>query len=123
MNPINPYHSDYLEVIRQTGHWKQFIEWKTKIAQITLSYDNISLWDFAVLNLYTKESLPTEKNSKKHLKWFWEPAQYNKNYGSLMLSQILDINCIKVPKERNIAIFVNDISQYKKELSNKNSVY
>ena len=109
---INAYHSDYLEVIKQTGLWNLFLQWKAKIAKITLDFNDVSLWDFALVNQYTIESPPKNgiKNSK--IEWFWEPAHYNKNYGNLMLSQMYKTTCSNM----NIGLQVENIDKYNKQL-------
>ena len=122
---INPYHSDYLEIVRQTGHWKLFTEWKKKIAQTTFGFNNVTLWDFALVNEFTTEQPPPEGTTNTKINWFWEPAHYNKNYGDLILGQILDetddkgiVSGIKVT---NISHYIKMLNKQEFLLKSSNS--
>ncbi len=87
---INPYHVDYLTLIALSSRWQEFEQWKRQLQHLAKTHD-VDLWDFAVLNDFTRESLASAEN--RTLKWFWEPAHYKSAYGHLMLRQLLDAPC------------------------------
>ena len=89
---INPYHANYLALIALSGRWPEFEQWKYQLQRLANEH-GVDLWDFAVFNDYTQESLPVERNSKRTLYWFWEPAHYKAKYGDLMLRQLLGASC------------------------------
>lgn len=89
---INPYHSDYLATIQMTGSWRQFLSWKKYLTQIAEEFE-VPLWDFSGFNDMSTIQPPVIGDTKTLLKWFWEPAHYRKEYGDLMLGQMLDASC------------------------------
>jgi hypothetical protein len=89
---INPYHSDYLSTIQMAGLWGQFLLWKKYLTHISAEF-GIPLWDFSGLNEKNIIQPPVIGNTKTRLKWFWEPAHYRKEYGDLMLEQMLGASC------------------------------
>lgn len=86
---VNPYHADYQRVIWQSHLWPLFAEWKRLLAQRYAGQRDVEVWDFSLLNAYTTELPPPKGDRVSMLKWFWEPAHYRAELGSLMLSQML----------------------------------
>jgi hypothetical protein len=89
---INPYHSDYLTIIRQAGKWDQFLLWKRQLTKLAEEF-NAPLWDFSGFNYLSNIQPPETADKKALLQWFWEPAHYRKQYGNLMLTQMLNAPC------------------------------
>jgi len=89
---INPYHSDYLTIIRLAGLWNQFLLWKKQLTKLAEEF-NIPLLDFSGFNEFSNLQPPELGDKKTLLQWFWEPAHYRKQYGNLMLSQMLNTSC------------------------------
>lgn len=89
---INPYHVDYLTVIRETARWSQLDDWKAILAGIARR-QRIPLWDFNAINRYTTEAPPDRGDRRRTVQAFWEPAHYRPEYGELMLSAMLGSNC------------------------------
>jgi len=93
---INPYHVDYLNIIREAGLWQQFQTWKNYLAEIARETGS-ELWDFSKLDPRKQENVETLRRGQA-LQWFWEPAHYRRALGRLMLSQMLDgFDSIDVP--------------------------
>ncbi|WP_022948524.1 hypothetical protein [Methylohalobius crimeensis] len=91
---INPYHAEYLELIRQSGHWPLFERWKQLIVRLVTQEYQATLWDFSNFNRYTTEKPPPTGDLVKELKWFWEPAHYRDELGQLILQTMLrDFGC------------------------------
>lgn len=89
---INPYHSDYLSSIHLAGLWDQFLLWKKKLTYLASEFD-VPLWDFSGFNELSNAQPPVIGDYKNILRWFWEPAHYRREYGDLMLSQMLNRAC------------------------------
>jgi hypothetical protein len=89
---INPYHSDYLTLIKISGKWPIFEEWKRQITSIADKYA-IPLWDFNTIDQYSTESPPLPGNKNSQLQWYWEPAHYRRELGDLMLASMLNRDC------------------------------
>jgi hypothetical protein len=86
---VNPYHDDYQRVIWQAQLWPLFAEWKRLLAQRYAGVPGVEVWDFSLLNGYTTEPPPPAGDRSSMLRWFWEPAHYRAELGTLMLSQML----------------------------------
>jgi len=89
---INPYHSDYLETIEIAGLWEHFLLWKKQLTYLAAEFA-VPLWDFSSYNELTNIQPPVIGDNKSILRWFWEPAHYRKEYGDLILSQMLNGAC------------------------------
>ncbi len=92
---INPYHSDYLYLIRTTGQWPLFEAWQRQLAKLVVEND-VLLWDFNAVSAYTTEQ-PHADTHAPELEWFWEPAHYRKELGDLMLASMLERACVADP--------------------------
>ncbi|MGR9051148.1 MAG: hypothetical protein ACU84J_00725 [Gammaproteobacteria bacterium] len=92
---INPYHYSYLEVIRDSGYWHQFEDFKRGLKNVVDRYgkNNIRLWDFSLYSAYTVSPIP-RKGGKVGSKWFWEPSHYKSTLGDIMLAEMFGTNCL-----------------------------
>jgi len=89
---INPYHVEYLELIRLAGLWPEFQEWIAEI--VARSRDPqalLALWSFNEVNVATAAEAPI--NRGEVLEWFWEPAHYRAEYGVRLLPRLLGREC------------------------------
>lgn len=89
---INPYHSEYLLLLDSAGHWPLFEQWKTQLVQTAALYDS-PVWDFSTFDYHATELVSELPDKNKSLRWFWEPAHYRQELGTLMLSQMLEAPC------------------------------
>ncbi|HIE55709.1 MAG TPA: hypothetical protein EYP90_11105 [Chromatiaceae bacterium] len=89
---MNPYHLAYLTIIHSKGHWEAFEEWKRQLSRIA-AQNGVTLWDFALINELTTEPFPPVAEKAAVMHWFWEPAHYRKEFGNLMMSQMLKQRC------------------------------
>ena len=94
---INPYHSDYLARIKLAGLWDQFLLWKQELTYL-VAEQGVLLWDFSGFNELSNEQPPALADKQTVLAWFWEPAHYRRQYGDMMLSQMLALSCHSSPK-------------------------
>lgn len=89
---INPYHADYLTALELAGWWPDFDQWKRQLTRLS-EESGVELWDFSAINEFSVEQPPPMDDRKTLLKWFWEPAHYRREFGNLMLSNLLQKNC------------------------------
>ena len=123
---INPYHAEYLTAIDIGQKWRLLEQWKRIMVELTDQYDDVALWDFNQFNEYATERPPERGETGKMLRWFWEPAHYNKRLGDLMLANMLQTECgpadgklvgsILTEKsiEQHLANMRSDLDQYKR---------
>lgn len=93
---VNPYHVDYLILVKMSGYWPLFEEWKRELTAIAAEFE-VPLWDFNTVDTYSTESPPPPHDRRSMLRWFWEPAHYRKELGDLMLASMLDRDCGGIP--------------------------
>lgn len=95
---INPYHIDYLSAIYSNGLWEQFEQWKLRLLEIADAH-HVPLWDFSIITRYNSEPAPASDVETDGLMWFWEPAHYKREVGSLMLASMVPGWCEQMPEE------------------------
>lgn len=93
---VNPYHAEYLDVLREAGLASAFLQWKKQLAQAADDFNTATLWDFAVRHRYTTEPVPAPGVKGIALRWFWEPAHYRAELGEVMLAQMTGRSCAAV---------------------------
>jgi hypothetical protein len=92
---IYPYHAHLLEIIRITGHWPAFEEWKRAITEIVASESHlqktssISLWDFSGFNEITTEKIPSKADRVSKMRWYWEAGHFKSTLGDIILTRVL----------------------------------
>jgi len=91
---IYPYHADFLEIIRITGHGAAFEGWKRALVmagEAPVRGDKaIPLWDFSQLNEITGESVPARGDRQSSMRWYWEAGHFKRELGDLVLDRVLD---------------------------------
>jgi hypothetical protein len=92
---INPYHYSYLHVLKETGHWQNFLNWKEELALLADKHKRIEFYDFSLFNQYTTEIMNLN-TPRKPMNWFWEPAHYRPEYGDMILNA-MDNNISNYP--------------------------
>lgn len=90
---INPFHVDYLAVIRDAGLGPEMAAWKRALTRIAMADDAVTLWDFTTFSSLASER-PAAKRGAPPLKWFWEPAHYRATLGELMLARMFGRDCL-----------------------------
>lgn len=78
------------------GLWEPFSLWKRKLT-ILAAVQDVPLWDFSGFNEFSLEQPPSIGDKQNVLQWFWEPAHYRRQYGDMMLSQMLERSCDVLP--------------------------
>jgi hypothetical protein len=85
---ISPYHYSYWHQIYLTGHWDDYLQWKSDLLTLSLKFDKINIYDFSIPSEYTLEDFNFEKNQIP-MQWYWEPAHYRTTLGDVLLGVIL----------------------------------
>lgn len=87
---IYPYHAHLLEILRITGLWTLFEEWKRELAHrvATRGRGDVMLWDFSGYHPYAREPVPGPGDKKTRLQWYWEAGHFKKELGHLMLERM-----------------------------------
>lgn len=85
---INPYHTEYLRIIDRHGYAGMMQTWKMAITDMVARYPQAQLWDFSEPHAYLNEPAP-DPDSRRPLRWFWEPSHYRRELGEIMLARIL----------------------------------
>ena len=91
---IYPYHARLLEIIRITGHWSAFENWKRAIVQL-VSKDaelagptSVRLWDFSGFNVLSTEPVPEKGDRQTTTRWYWEAGHFKHELGSLVQDRV-----------------------------------
>ncbi len=91
---IYPYHAHLLEIIRITGHWPAFEDWKRAVVNIvaddalTAGGASIPLWDFSGFNELTSEAVPSKSDRQTKMRWYWEAGHFKRELGDLILARL-----------------------------------
>jgi len=83
---INPYHRDYLAIVREAGLWDQMLEWKRRLAGLARQH-GVELFDFSGYGPGIDDDVSGLKKGEA-LPWYWEPAHYRKELGELMIARM-----------------------------------
>jgi hypothetical protein len=87
---IYPYHAHLLEILRITGCWELFEEWKRELAHRVASHgrDGAMLWDFSGYHRYAREVVPERGDRKTRVRWYWEAGHFKKELGHQVLERL-----------------------------------
>jgi hypothetical protein len=91
----NPFHESYWQLMKQHGLMPLYQDWVESIEQLVLKHraGSVSLWDFSGDSRFIHETVPAEDARSGPLEWFWEPAHYRQELGSLMVDAMLSGRC------------------------------
>lgn len=87
---IPPIHARHLEVIRQSGLWDAFEEWKRRLAAEAAAH-GVAFWDFAQANPVTTEPVPPLGDTASAMRWFRESSHARGDAGSHALNRIYGV--------------------------------
>lgn len=87
---IYPYHVNLLEILRETGFWNLFEEWKRELCRLVAPYqsDDVMLWDFSGYHKYAREPVPGPGDRKTVVRWYWEAGHFKSQLGHQILARI-----------------------------------
>ena len=94
---IYPYHAHLLELIRITGLWPQFEEWKRELVRrietdgSDVATTQVRLWDFSGYHRYASERAPRLGDRTTRVAWYWELGHFKKALGDEMLRVVFGI--------------------------------
>lgn len=88
---INPYHAQYLDLLKQIGLWPAFEEWKAAlvrtVAASRMPAGAIALYDFSGYNEISEEQVPPEGDLTSAMRWYWEAGHYKALVGDKMIAR------------------------------------
>jgi hypothetical protein len=84
---IYPYHGHFLELFRLTGLWSDFEAWKRALAELGAE-SLVPIWDFALFNDVTTESVPSAGERSAPMHWYWESGHFKRELGDRVLDRI-----------------------------------
>lgn len=87
---IYPYHAHLLEILRLTGHWDLFEDWKRELAHRVASHGRgrAMLWDFSGYHEYARTLVPAPGDRKQTVHWYWEAGHFKRELGHLILLRL-----------------------------------
>jgi hypothetical protein len=91
---LQPTHTDRLEAFELLDYWSDFEDWKRAMVALVSAFNGdrteppVALWDFSGYDEHSEEAIPAPGDRTTQLHWFWEPAHYTRNLGSLLLARI-----------------------------------
>lgn len=92
---INPEHARMLIALQETGLWPQYEDWKRNLVRVLVEEASdakappFPIWDFSGFNTITTEKSPPLSRPHELARWFWEPAHFREEAGTLMLSKVM----------------------------------
>ncbi|WP_262695927.1 hypothetical protein [Kordiimonas aquimaris] len=91
---INPYHVQYLSLMKKAGMWQAFNKWKKRLAALA-KIEKVDLWDFSDIGIYSIQPIGKTNKMAHAVDWFWEPSHYSKELGDIVLETIHHGSCPK----------------------------
>jgi len=91
---ISPVHARQLEVIRVSGLWPLFEQWKYELLHMIEPY-GYPLWDFSGYHAISVEYVPKERPKMQR---YLDSAHYSPFVGNLMLMKMFGVSDDRIPK-------------------------
>lgn len=122
---ISPIHIQNLEVMRITGHFPTFEQWKRDLVNVVekandnlKSSDKVYLWDLTGYNSITTETIP-DTNQKSSLKWYIDSAHYRPEVGNFIIELVVNSKrkgTGNIPQDFGVIINQSNINQHLKKI-------
>lgn len=109
---ISPVHARQLEVIRVSGLWPLFEQWKYELLHMIEPY-GYPLWDFSGYHAISVEYVPKERPKMQR---YLDSAHYSPYVGDLMLMKIFGVDDTKIPKSFGHRLHLNNIENILKNI-------
>jgi hypothetical protein len=88
---INPYHAQYLDLLKKIGLWPAFMAWKDSVVRTVaasrMPAGAIMLYDFSGYNEISEEPVPPEGDLHSTMRWYWEAGHYKSTVGDKMIAR------------------------------------
>ena len=97
---ISPAHATQWEIIKSSGQWSTFEEWKPKVVEIS------DVFDFSGYNSITSEPIQNEMEN------YTENSHYTPKVGNLILNRLLSYQEEEVPEDFGILINSENIESH-----------
>ncbi len=86
---IAPHHVDALELDWRAGLWPRVEQLKTELTALTSAGDAaVTVWDFLDYSTFNTEAVPPAGDRRTPMSWFWEPTQFKKQLGDVMIQRM-----------------------------------
>jgi len=86
---IAPHHVDALELYWRAGLWPRVDQLKTELTALASAGGGaVTLWDFLDYSTFNTESVPPAGDRRTPMSWFWEPTQFKKQLGDVMIQRM-----------------------------------
>lgn len=95
---INPNHIRFLEVLKIVGLYDEWNNWKIELINIIeeessrIEKDKFDIWDFSGYNSITTENLPTIRNKRSKMNYYYDVMHYKKEVGDVILQKAIKGN-------------------------------
>ena len=95
---IGPSHARQWMTINVSGLWEKFEEWKQKLVIINeeeafaANTVPFPIWDFSGFNTLTSEPVPSDKDKKSRMKYYFESSHYTPALGKLVVRKIYGVS-------------------------------
>ena len=127
---ISPVHARQLELMRVSGIFPVFEQWKRDLVNIMVQEqaknpkNSLILWDFSGYNSMTTEAIPAA-NSRAQMTWYLESSHYKKELGNLVLDRVLSYPKIPphFPQDFGVIIHPDNIEAHLMNIRNDSGGY
>jgi hypothetical protein len=87
---VSPVHARLLEVIRNTGLWPVYEQWKRELVRVASGDPDrgeppVPIWDFSGYNTVTTEDVPA---GRPLMKYYYDSSHYRQGVGDMILDRI-----------------------------------
>ncbi|WP_287288016.1 hypothetical protein [Okeania sp. SIO2B9] len=108
---ISPAHATQWEIIKSSGQWSTFEEWKRKVVEIS------DVFDFSGYNSVTTEAIHNNMEN------YTENSHYTPKVGNLILNRILSYKEEEVPKDFGVLINSENIESHLEKIRQHREVW
>lgn len=89
---VSPLHIRQLLLIRETGHFPVFSDWKreltARVGRHHAAGCRATLTDFSGISRYTSERFPPPGNRQDRMRWYWESSHYHHTLGQMIINRL-----------------------------------
>jgi len=84
-----PYHVVQLLLFENLGLWPAFDEWKKLLSRVASSHPDVRFWDFAVVDDFTRQPVPSPTARPGASPWYWEPSHFKRQLGERVVGIVV----------------------------------
>ena len=129
---IQPTHVYSMEVLKTLGMMSDYEKWQRHLINLVEAVNEkypegfeFPLWDFSGYNTVTIDEVPSEKESKRPIGWYYDVVHFNKKLGDLIQDRIFNYHDIGrvIPEDFGIQINSKNINMYQFKQKRKRAQY